>query len=241
MPFTIAHAAASLPIWYASRKRFRLAALVFGCATPDYIYFLHLNTVGHFGHTLPGLILVCLPAGWFSLWLFDRFGRRGVETLLPATWHLPPAPVRPYPLLLTSVALLLGAVSHIVWDAFTHESGWGVRMLPALATSAHIGHFSVPWFKVLQHGSTLLGLGVLAIACRRWVRSQPRLSLREGLRRALPPLAFLCLAGVLNGLRFMSGGLQKVVVAGGVAVTLTFGLGLVILGATSPSVLRERL
>jgi uncharacterized protein DUF4184 len=186
MPFTIAHAAAALPLWHASRKRLRLAALVLGCATPDYIYFLHLNTVGRFGHTLPGLILFCLPAGWFSLWLFDRFGRRGVEILIPATWRLPPPPARPYPLLLTSV------------------------------------------------GSTLVGLGVLAIVCRHWMRSQPPLSLREGLRRALPPLAVPGLAGVLNGLRFMSGGLQSVVVAGGVAVTLTFGLGLVILGASSP-------
>jgi hypothetical protein len=29
-------------------------------------------------------------------------------------------------LLPTSAALLLGAASHIVWDAFTHASGWAL-------------------------------------------------------------------------------------------------------------------
>jgi hypothetical protein len=149
-----------------------LAALVLGTTTPDYEYFLHLNTVGRFAHTLPGLFLVC-PAGWVSLWLFDRFGRHGVATLLPTAWQLPPVPASPYRVLPTSSALLLGAVSHVIWDGFTHASGWGVALLPGLV---------------------------------------------------------LATAGILNGLRFLSTSFQQFVVSGGVAVTLTLGLGLVLLG-----------
>jgi len=77
MPFTLAHPAAVLPIWAGGKPRLRLAALVLGALTPDFEYFLHLNTVGRYAHSLPGLFFVCLPAGWLSLWLFDRFGRQG--------------------------------------------------------------------------------------------------------------------------------------------------------------------
>jgi hypothetical protein len=230
MPFTLAHPAAALPLWYAGRRGLRLAALVLGSVTPDYEYFLHLNTVGRFGHTLPGLFLLGLPAGWLSLWLFDRFGRAGIRTLLPAVWRLPAPPVPRYALLPTSAALLLGTASHIVWDAFTHASGWGVRLLPGLGRSVELGPALVAGFKVLQHGSSVVGLAVLAFLAWRWMSRQSPVSRRELLRRALAPGITLGLAAVLNGLRFLVDGIQQFVVAGGVAVTLTLGLGLVVLG-----------
>ena len=230
MPFTLCHPAAALPLWNVSRRRFRLAALVIGSVTPDYEYFLHLNAVGHVGHTLPGLFLLCLPAGWLSLWLFDRSGRRGVETLLPAAWHLPPAPPGPYRILTISAALLVGAASHLVWDAFTHASGWGVRLLPVLTASVSLGPWTVPCFKVLQHGSSLTGLGVLGALVWRWMRRQPTVPRRELLWRALLPGAFLAAAGLANSLRFWSHGFQQILVSGGVAVTLALGTGLVFLG-----------
>jgi uncharacterized protein DUF4184 len=235
MPFTLAHPAAALPIWYASRRRLRLAAVVIGSTTPDYQYFLHLNTVGRFSHTLPGLFLVCLPVGWLSLWLFDRFGRRGAQMLLPSGWRLPAQPAQPYSLLATSCALLFGAASHVAWDAFTHAGGWVVRLLPILTEAVRIGPIAVPWFKVLQHGSTILGVGVLAFVSWQWVQRQsPSISHRELWQRALIPGAVLATAGILNGARFLSGGFSQFVVAGGVAVTLTFGLGLVVLGLRRP-------
>ena len=67
------------------------------------------------------------PVGWIVLLLFDRFGRAGVAALLPAQWRLPDAP-ESRPLLLTSLALFIGSVTHVVWDAFTHDYGWVVRI-----------------------------------------------------------------------------------------------------------------
>jgi len=221
-------------MWYASRRRLRLAALVIGSTTPDHEYFLHLNTVGRFSHTLPGLFLVCLPLGWLSLWLFDRFGRRGAQRLLPSGWRLLAQPP-PSSLLATSSALLLGAASHIAWDAFTHAGGWGVRLLPMLAEAVRIGPLAMPAFKVLQHGSTILGVAVLALVCREWAQRQPPVSHSELWRRAFIPAAVLAAAGILNGARFLSAGFQQFVVAGGVAVTLTLGLGLVAIGLRKPA------
>ncbi|MEP6572820.1 MAG: DUF4184 family protein [Gemmatimonadota bacterium] len=232
MPFTLAHPAAALPIWYASRRHLRLAALIIGAATPDYEYFLHLNTVGHFAHTLPGLITVCLPAGWLSLWLFDRYGRMGAERLLPPQWKLRLPSGTPF--FSTSCAILLGALTHIAWDGLTHPNGWGVRLLPQLEWPAYIGPLIVPWFTVLQHVSTILGLIVLTAATRRWVRRQPSVPTPELIRRALLPVLFLILAGVLTGLRFLPRDTYQFVSSGGVGVTLAFGVGLVILGFLEP-------
>ena len=230
MPFTLAHPAAVLPIWAGGKPRLRLAALVLGAVTPDFEYFLHLNTVGRYAHSLPGLFFVCLPAGWLSLWLFDRFGRQGIASLLPTTWQLPAPPTSPNRVLPTSVALLLGAATHVIWDAFTHASGWGVVLLPQLADPVFTSPSTIPWFKVLQHGSTLLGLAVLAGACWKWMRRQPPVPILELLRRTVVPGVVLATAGVLNGLRFLPTSFQQFVVSGGVAVTLTLGLGLVLLG-----------
>ena len=230
MPFTLAHPVATLPIWNASRRRLRLAALVIGSTTPDYEFFLHLYPVGRFAHTVPGLLIVCLPAGWVSLWLFDRFGRRGAQRLLPGAWRLPIRPAGPDRPIATSCALLLGAASHVVWDAFTHADGWAVGILPGLRETVTIGTLAVPWFRVLQDTSTIFGLAILALVGGRWIRRQPAISGRELWLRALAPAAVLATAGILNGARFLSGGIRPFVVAGGVAVTLACGLGLVLLG-----------
>ena len=96
MPYTLAHPAAVVPLHPVLKGRLRLAALVIGSTTPDYQYFLRLYTEGGFSHTLPELLLVCLPAGWLTLWLFDRFGWRGLATLLPPGWQLPASPTPAY-------------------------------------------------------------------------------------------------------------------------------------------------
>ena len=88
--------------------------------TPDFEFLLGISPNGWFSHTLPGLLLVCLPAGWICLWLFDRWGRRGAQRLLPAEWTLPPE--RRWSLWWISLSILIGALSHLDWDTFTHES-----------------------------------------------------------------------------------------------------------------------
>ncbi|HEX2440960.1 MAG TPA: DUF4184 family protein [Methylomirabilota bacterium] len=234
MPFTLSHPAAVLPIWRVGRPHLRLAALIIGSMTPDYEYFLRLYTVGRFSHSPLGLLTVCLPAGWLCLWLFDRYGRRGVQALLPAAWTLPPPPFGPYPILATSFALLLGATSHVLWDGFTHPASWGTRLWPGLFTTMHVGPFTMPLFRLLQHASTVVGLAVLGVAALLWAREQPRVPAGELAWRALVVLVVLGAAGLLNGARFWGQGLGRVLVGGGVAVTFTVVAGLTVLGVLTP-------
>jgi hypothetical protein len=63
------------------------------------------------------------------------------------------------------VSLLIGVLTHIVWDLFTHEGRWGVAAIPALAEQ---------WgpllgYKWLQHGSSVLGLVIIGIWMLVWL------------------------------------------------------------------------
>ena len=70
-----------------------------------------------------------------------------------------------------SVAVCVGAVTHIVWDAFTHASTWGVAMFPSL-NEVWVTVFGVKFagYMALQHGSSLAGLPLLLVLYFRWYR-----------------------------------------------------------------------
>lgn len=87
-----------------------------------------------------------------------ELGRRdlGHRTLWHRTWVFAA---------LVALSLTLGVISHIVWDAFTHEGRWGLAVLPGLEEQ---------WgpllgYKWLQYGSGVLGLVVLAAFGAWWI------------------------------------------------------------------------
>ena len=88
-----------------------------------------------------------------------------------------------HPWSITVSSILIGAFSHLVWDAFTHPpaaiNSWGVRAVPWLSTT---GPWGLPWWFVVQHGSSVVGALVTAWmvwhigrtgALRRWHGAPP--------------------------------------------------------------------
>jgi hypothetical protein len=62
-------------------------------------------------------------------------------------------------------ALLLGSLTHVVWDAFTHVNGWAVERLPVLR--ADFG--PLPVYRWAQYLNGVLGgLFVVAWITRWW-------------------------------------------------------------------------
>jgi hypothetical protein len=63
---------------------------------------------------------------------------------------------------LAALGILAGAITHVVWDAFTHEGARGVRMIPALDDPVvdFAGH-RLMGARLLQDGSSLIGLVVV--------------------------------------------------------------------------------
>ena len=119
MPYTLAHAAAALPLAPLCRRRLVFSALAIGCLLPDSEYFLRWNAEAAVTHSLWGVVVAGLPLGLLLLAAWDSALRSVTELLLPEDQHralragLPREPVFVrHGLGWIVLALLLGAASH---------------------------------------------------------------------------------------------------------------------------------
>jgi len=168
VPFTISHAAAVLPLRGFAGFRLPLAAMVIGSMSPDYAYFLPGGLERVETHSVAGLFYFCWPVS-IALWLlFVRVLEQPTFALLPENWRtrFPPSSreITLRTLSFASGAILLGGVTHLVWDSFTHRGTAVVNALPFLHEVAFYFHgWRIRWFVVLQLASSIFGILALAI------------------------------------------------------------------------------
>ncbi len=179
MPFTVSHAAV---VWPFARRLGRhrvLSAAVIGSMVPDFGMFLPWRLIRWETHSAIALVSFCLPMGLASYWIFQRLVRTPMLELLPEPAYAracaAPAPdlgsLRQW--LYVTCGILLGAVSHLVWDGFTHEGARGVRMIPALDDPMiDVAGHHLLGFKLMQHASSLLGLAMVLWWASRSLRVQ---------------------------------------------------------------------
>jgi hypothetical protein len=178
VPFTLSHAAAALPF-----RRWRLvtSALVIGTFAPDFEYLLRLSARGRFGHTLAGTFVLTLPLALVVLGIFHAFVKRPAAMLLPEALqrrlenHLGEfrfgGPTR---FLQIVTSILVGIATHLMWDSFTHVSAWPCRHWSVLRRPFPLPIVGqLPLYKILQHGSTILGIGILLAWLVHWYRTTP--------------------------------------------------------------------
>jgi len=213
MPFTLSHPAAVVPL---TKRGLVLSALVVGSLAPDLPYFVPLLHQSGFSHTPMGVLLFCLPAGLAALGLFHYWIKNPMLSLLPRAHQqrLYPAaqgfsfgPLRRFGLIVLS--LLLGAGSHILWDAFTHPKTWMVQRFEILRLPIlSVGSETLQVYKILQHGSSLVGALLLCYWYFKWYRQAQPVAIPANLVRseaARIVIIFVigllaCLAGGLSGL-----------------------------------------
>ncbi|PZU45939.1 MAG: DUF4184 domain-containing protein [Microbacterium sp.] len=177
MPFTPSHAVVALPF---VRTPLLPAAIAVGAMTPDLPLFVRGTPVTyqttHTNLVLSTAIALVLLALWCAvlrpavrelspLWLARRLPAEWDRGALvaPEWWSRRGVAVSAAILVLS---LLLGVLSHIVWDAFTHEGRWGVALVPALESSWG----PLPGYKWMQYASSVGGLAILAICAALWLR-----------------------------------------------------------------------
>lgn len=175
MPLTISHPAASVPL-----RRFGLALspLVMGSMAPDFAKFAALSPNCGFGHSWLGVFWFALPTGLLALWIFHSYLKHPLFALLPLAHQkrLAPflncfsfKPAKKFRLIV--FALLLGALTHLAWDEFTHRTNLTVRVLPFLNTTLfEMGGYTAEVYKLLQHGSTIGGLVLLIFWYLQWFK-----------------------------------------------------------------------
>jgi len=185
MPFTISHTAVVLPFARLLARWQLLSAAVIGAMVPDFrIFFPGLPRVE--SHSAVALLTFCLPVGLSTYWMFQLLIKTPMVEVLPDG---PYARWRPFSLeanvrslrqwLLAAGGILAGALTHLIWDAFTHDGGRGVRMFPVLDDSIiDIGSRHLPAIYVMQDLGSLIGLGA--------VLAMVGYSLRRGRQAAVP-------------------------------------------------------
>ncbi|MEU9448364.1 DUF4184 family protein [Streptomyces sp. NPDC048277] len=198
MPFTLSHAAAVLPAVRGDgtgRGRLVPAVLVAGSFAPDLAYYAASAVpgameFGEFTHSFTGVFTVDVLFSWalVGLWLLVReplvalaprtrqgrlagllrcgAPRARAGVLVAARWY---------------VSAVLGALTHVVWDAFTHHDRWGTRLIPVIGRDDVAG---MPLYTLLQYGSSAAGAAVLAVFVVRAVRRA-----RAGEPVGVPPLS----------------------------------------------------
>ncbi len=157
-----------------------LSALVVGSLAPDFRYFFNLAPHGHFGHSFKGVFVFCLPVGLAVLWIFQTLMKVPLISLAPETHQQRLVTLaKPFRwggagrFTLIAASLLLGSVSHLAWDAFTHDRGLVVRNVPDLRVPLQEFGTHRPLYNLLQHGSSLLGVALLAFWYWRWFKRTP--------------------------------------------------------------------
>ena len=169
MPFTISHAAAVLPFARPLARWRLLSATVIGSMVPDFGFLMPWRPARIETHSAISLLTFCLPVGLATFWIFQQLIKGPVTAVLPdaayARWRGLAAPADIGSLkqwVLGALGVLAGAVTHLVWDGFTHEGARGVRMMPILDDPVvDIAGHRLVGVRLLQDVSSLAGLLVV--------------------------------------------------------------------------------
>ena len=172
MPFTPAHPAIILPFIKINSRFVSATGLIVGSVTPDFEYFFKMSVSGQHSHTLAGLFYFDLPVGCFLAIVFHAVVKKRFVSNLPLFLQSRLHPLSTLDFLsyirknwiAFLFSLLLGAVSHIFWDAFTHRFGFFATRL-SFYDGAYVPFEGVkyPLWYALQHISTAVGLTVVAV------------------------------------------------------------------------------
>jgi len=233
MPFTASHPAA---VVFLARWGLPGSALVIGSIAPDLTQMLPIPAIVHLAHTAPGLVTVDLGIGLVGFVLWQALFAPVVVAAAPRALRarLPdraPAGLRFHfgrwdRAALAIAALLIGALTHLVWDSFTHDWMWGHAYIPWLA----MRQGPLMGWEWVQHLSDIAGLAIVAGWVMVWWRRAPE---RPGTTamalpyRALAWLAVLCPAAI---------GFLYWLLQGSVYLAITRGAGLGAIGLTAMAV-----
>jgi hypothetical protein len=222
VPFTLSHPAAVLPL---ARSGLPVAAMVAGSMAPDVPMFLHGRIGYALTHSLVGVVTVdlLLSLGGLALWVLvirDAL----VDTAPPGVRDRlrPEARYAARQWALAPLAAVIGSLTHVCWDEFTHPGRWGATHIAWL----HDQHAGVAGYHWAQTISTLLGLavvvswGLVAIGTPRRRPRAPRVPPLAG-RAAPAVVAAAALVGGAAALRATPEGFHAVAFAGAVVGTAT--------------------
>jgi hypothetical protein len=171
MPFTLSHPAIVLPL---AIKKLRLSAtgLIIGSITPDFEYFIRMRDWSRYSHTWSGFFWFDLPVGVILCFIYHLLVRNSLFDNLPVFLKQRVIIYKKFNWIeyfkknwiIVCISVLIGVLSHILWDAFTHESQLIVQKDPELSALMKVGSINLAGYKFLQLASSLAGLAIIIAA-----------------------------------------------------------------------------
>ena len=168
MPFTFSHPAIVLPLIKA-RLKLSATGLIIGSMIPDFEYFIRMRDRSRYSHTLTGIFWFDIPLALLVCFIYHLLVRNSLFDNLPSflkdrfsvykKFNWPRYFIKNWAIVLASV--IIGAVSHILWDAVTHNTMFYVNQAD-LSTMMKIGKINLAGYKFLQLASTIAG-GLIVI------------------------------------------------------------------------------
>jgi hypothetical protein len=165
MPFTPAHPAIILPLL---RNHYLSASgLIIGSLAPDFEYFFLMRVYGHHGHTVWGLLYFDIPVSILLAFIFHGIVKQRLIINLPEFFrgrfqnllHFNFTQYFRQHAFVFLFSILIGSVSHIFWDAFTHRNGFFVRFFSYQYT--YFPYSGLRLYNLFQHLSTFVGLSII--------------------------------------------------------------------------------
>ncbi|HLW23786.1 MAG TPA: DUF4184 family protein [Steroidobacteraceae bacterium] len=215
MPFTISHIAAVLPFRRFLARFHLLSAAIIGSMVPDFGWLTPWRPARFETHSTVSLLTFSLPVGMATFWIFQRWMQEPLLELLPDGARSRRTGVRadlrdPLQWAYAALGVLVGAITHLVWDAFTHEGARGLRLIPSLDDpTVVIGGHHLVGARLLQDVSSVIGLLVVIGLCAYELRPQRAVAVRVERRlssteRQLWCTGYVLLAALVSGALFLA-------------------------------------
>lgn len=207
MPFTFAHPAIVMPINRVFRTRLSLSGLVIGSMVPDFEGFILVTDIKTYSHTWHGMFWLDLPLGFLIAFLFHSVVRDPLIDNLPVFFRRRMIGYKrlDWPRYCKEhffnvlIAMSIGIFSHLLWDDFTHHNGFFVRHIPFLEQWYDIGGKPYPIYKMLQLGTSVLGVIAVLIG----VGTMPQQKEQPMRKKSFYWLMVFCIAAAFVSFRFL--------------------------------------
>ena len=182
MPFTISHTVVAIPLYKLLGQYGALSALIIGSMTPDLAYisniflkiFWYFTDIWVDEHSIQGVFVNSIPMGLTVFFLFHLFMApvfvslfpKKLKQYIPAYLFIGKTPNIPFHII--TLSLIIGALTHIFWDFFTHQYGIPQYINWMNQPLTSIDGYDIMPYRLLQHFSTLFGLSLLLFLIWRW-------------------------------------------------------------------------
>jgi len=167
MPFTFAHPALFIPIQKSIKGKLSATGLILGSMIPDFEYFLKMRAGENMSHQWYGILLFDIPLALVFTFIFHllirdiliknspKYFKKRFNQYLGFNW------VNYFMANKFSVfySIVIGILSHLFLDAFTHQDGFFVNYFTTLSTSLHVLGYKITYYLLLQIVSSIIGLG----------------------------------------------------------------------------------